>query len=349
MRGVDPAVTVERVDILDVKRCGEGVASTADRVTVELGYSTTGLSEPPTRLVLKTVLLTARAPEAMYENEVRFYAEVRPHLDIETPRVFGHTFDPKRGRFAILLEDLSTAGARFPSSPDSLSPAQANSLVELFAGLHGSMWQSSRLETELSWVPTHLEGGMADVFSLIGHELISDQIARHPQKQTYIDRLGRSFDELWELLGVAQRLLAAQPQTLLHGDPHLGNTYTVDGDRTGLLDWQLVTRGCWAHDVTYALTTGLDEAARREHFERLLARYLQLIDEQGVADVPSLDDAKILCRAAALWGFVIGWLITPPDNYGWEITAANLDRVSQAAVDFETVALLEQFASEFSP
>lgn len=347
LRTTDPAVTVDRVEVVDVKRCGEGVASTADRITLDVGYGSVGEEAPPARLVLKTVLLTARAPDAMYENEVRFYADVRPDLDIETPRVFGHLFDPDRGRFAIVLDDLTTVGARFPMSPDSLSLAQTESLLGLLARLHGSTLGSARFSADLAWVPTHLEGGMADVFTLIGHDLIADQISRHTGKQAFVDRLDRSFDELWDLLGVAQRVLAAQPQALLHGDPHLGNTYTLGDDRAGLLDWQLVTRGCWAHDVTYVLTTALDARTRSEHFDRLVARYLELLAAQGVDDVPSIDDALTLCRVAALWGLVIGWLITPPDNYGWEVTAANLDRVSSAAVELGTVPLLEQVATTF--
>jgi predicted unusual protein kinase regulating ubiquinone biosynthesis (AarF/ABC1/UbiB family) len=32
------------------------------------------------------------------------------------------------------------------------------------------------------------------------------------------------------------------PQTLLHGDPHIGNTYVLPDDTVGFLDWQMVRR-----------------------------------------------------------------------------------------------------------
>jgi hypothetical protein len=41
-----------------------------------------------------------------------------------------------------------------------------------------------------------------------------------------------------------------------------------------------------------------------------------------------------------LWGLVIGWLITPPVNYGEEITRANLTRLVTAAQDLETLQAL---------
>ncbi len=43
---------------------------------------------------------------------------------------------------------------------------------------------------------------------------------------------------------------------------------------------------------------------------------------------------------AALWGLVIGWLITPPQNYGKAITTANLSRLVAAVRDLETLEAL---------
>ena len=45
--------------------------------------------------------------------------------------------------------------------------------------------------------------------------------------------------------------LSASPQTYLHGDPHIGNTYVLPDDEIGFLDWQVVRRGNWSVDVGY--------------------------------------------------------------------------------------------------
>lgn len=77
-----PGVEVEDVEVVAAKRCGEGVASTADRVVLELSYADGTGADVPTRLVLKTMLASPHAPEAMYETEVRFYRELRSELEI---------------------------------------------------------------------------------------------------------------------------------------------------------------------------------------------------------------------------------------------------------------------------
>jgi hypothetical protein len=276
----------------------------------------------------------------MYENEVRFYREIRPELDIETPRVFASHFDRPTGRFGLLLEDLTARDARFPSALDPVSLTEVRSLLGNLATLHARFWNSPRFADELSWVPTPMSGGMFEVFDSIGLALIEDQVARHPFKADLIAPLGRTVAQMWEPLWQLQRLHTLAPTTLLHGDPHVGNTYLLPGERGGLLDWQLAVRGSWAHDVTYLLVTALDTETRRVHQRDLLAEYLDQLASAGVATVPTADLAFSQFRAAALWGLVIGWLICPPENYGPEITVTNIARLVAAVEDLETFAAI---------
>jgi len=336
-------VLVEHVDIVAAKRCGDGVASTADRVVLDLSYAAGTGADLPGRLILKTMLASPHAPQAMYENEVRFYRELRDELDIEAPTAFASNFDPATGRFGLLLEDLTARDARFPSTLDRVSLAEVRSILGHLAVLHARFWNSPRFDDELAWVATPMSGGMFEVFDLIGLELIEDQVARYPFKQELIAPLGRTVAEMWELLWQVQRRHCQAPTTLLHGDPHLGNTYLLPGERGGLLDWQLMMRGSWAHDVTYFLVTALDPEVRRAHQFDLLGGYLDRLSAAGVADVPSLSVAFEQCRSAALWGLVIGWLICPPENYGQPITEANISRAVTAVQDFESFAAIEEW------
>lgn len=337
-----PGVVVDAVDVVAAKRCGEGVASTADRLVLDLSYGTP--TDLPRRMVLKTMLATPHAPSAMYENEVRFYRELRDDLGIETPAVYASSFDRASGRFGLLLEDLTERGARFPSALDPVSLDEVRAILGHLATLHAHFWDSPRFAGDLSWVDTPLTGGMADVFQGIGLELIEDQVARNPFKQELIAPLGRSLHEMWELLWRVQRRHCEAPTTLLHGDTHLGNTYLLPGGRGGLLDWQLMMRGSWAHDVIYLLVTALAPEVRRAHQHDLLGEYLEQLATAGVPDVPSPDDAFDQCRAAALWGLVIGWLICPPENYGQPITEANIARAVTAVQDLDTFAAIEEWS-----
>jgi hypothetical protein len=335
-----PGVVVDQVEIVAAKHAGEGVASTADRVVIDLTYAPGTSGDLPTRLILKTMLASPHAPQAMYENEVNFYREIRDELDIEAPRVFASHFDPPTGRFGLLLEDLTARGARFPSALDPVSLAEVRSILGHLASLHARFWDSPRFAAQLSWVPTPMSGGMFDVFDTIGLELIEDQVARHPFKAELIAPLGRTVAQMWEPLWQVQLQHTLAPTTLLHGDPHVGNTYLLPGDRGGLLDWQLMVRGSWAHDVTYLLITALDTEVRRANQRDLLAEYLDRLGSAGVESVPTLGTGFAQYRAAALWGLVIGWLICPPENYGPEITAANIARMVAAVEDLETFAAI---------
>ena len=189
-----------------------------------------------------------------------------------------------------------------------------------------------------------MSGGMFEVFDLIGLELIEDQVGRYPFKQDLIAPLGRSLSELWDLLWLVQRKHCDAPTTLLHGDPHLGNTYLLPGERGGLLDWQLMMRGSWAHDVTYLIVTSLDPQVRRAHERELLGEYLDQLRANGVEDAPELEAAFEQCRTAALWGLVIGWLICPPENYGQPITEANITRAVTAVTDYDTISIIEEWS-----
>lgn len=340
-----PDVVVEVVDVVAVKRCGDGVASTADRVVVDLTYAAGTGADLPRRLILKTMLASPHAPAAMYQNEVRFYREIRDDLDIETPAVFASHFDPSTGRFGLLLEDLTIRGARFPSALDQVSPDEVRSILGHLATLHARFWASPRFDGDLGWVSTPMSGGMYDVFDAIGFDLIDDQVARHPFKAELIAPLGRSLPQMWDLLWQVQERHTTAPTTLLHGDPHLGNTYLLPDHRGGLLDWQLMMRGRWAHDVTYLLVTALEPEVRRAHQGELLAEYLELLVAAGVESAPSHATAFAQLREAALWGLVIGWLICPPENYGREITEANIARAVAAVEDLETFAAIEASSS----
>ena len=335
-----PGVSVAGVDIVETSQCGDGRASTADRVVVGLEYKAGGDQGLPARMMLKTMLGRPHAPAVMYGNEVRFYREIRPELTIEAPRGFGSMFDPESGRFGILMEDLSLRSAQFPNATTQVSLQAITALLQNMAALHASYWNSPRFADDLSWIPTPRKGGMSEIFESVGLELIKDQVAKHPFKAELIAPLGRSLDELWERLETLLSILDSQPTTLLHGDPHIANTYLLPNDKGGLLDWQLMVRGRWSHDFTYLMVTGMPSAMRRDHERDLLALYLDSLARHGVATPPPREQAWLLYRQSVLWGLVIGWLITPPQNYGEAITAANLQRLVTAMLDLETWAAL---------
>jgi aminoglycoside phosphotransferase (APT) family kinase protein len=181
---------------------------------------------------------------------------------------------------------------------------------------------------------------MFPVFDGIGLELIRYQVEQHPLKTELLRPLGRTVDQLWEDLWISQRTLAKGPCTLLHGDTHVGNTYLLPDDSGGFLDFQLSVRGHWANDVTYLLVTGLAAEERRKHERELIGFYIDELTRHGVAQPPTAEEAWRCHRLAVIWGLVIGWLITPPVNYGPAITEANISRLVTACQDLEAFEAL---------
>ncbi|MBK5289785.1 MAG: phosphotransferase [Acidimicrobiia bacterium] len=335
-----PGVEVATVELASVKRCGEGVASTADRVVLDLTYVDGCDGGLPGRMVLKTMLVSPHAPGEMYETEVRFYNEIRPDLDIETPGAYAAAFDPATSQFGVLLEDLTVRGARFPDATQDVTVDEVAAILTQLARLHARYWRSERFAHDLAWVATPSTGGMSGIFERHGLAIIRDQLRRHPFKAELIKPLGADLDSLWSALGVSRRILASAPETLLHGDTHIANTYLLPDGTAGLLDWQLQVRGCFAHDVIYLICTALTPVARRDEGRQLLEGYLSELAACGVADAPASDEAWVWCRRAVLWGLVIGWLITPPENYGEEITVANTERMVAAVADLDALGVL---------
>jgi hypothetical protein len=101
-------------------------------------------------------------------------------------------------------------------------------------------------------------------------------------------------------------------------------------------------RGHWSHDVHYLVTTALSVADRRANEKALVERYLVRLAALGVADVPPIEGAMREFGRALIWGFTIGWLMVPPQNYPASIIGANLERLLAAVQDHGTFDLADE-------
>jgi Ecdysteroid kinase-like family len=333
-----PGVVVESVRVIGTSRFGEGRASTADRVTFSLDYAPGYDAGLPPRLLLKTCLLEPHIPRTLYDNEVRFYRDIRHELTIETPQVFATAIDEPTGRFGVLMEDLTLRSARFPNATTPVTLEEVTNIVSTVAELHAQYWASPRFARDLRWLGTPCSGSLCETLKVVVPELLREQL-KLDFKAEIIEPLHRTGEQLLGALRKVLEILDSAPSTLLHGDTHIGNTYMLNDAKGGLLDWQLMERGRWAQDLTYFLVTALDPGDRRTHERDLIAFYLDELRRRGV-EPPSMNEAWQLHRQTVVWGLVVGWLITPPQHYGQDITAANLSRLVTAVQDLETFRLL---------
>jgi len=337
-----PGVTVTSVRIAESKTYGEQMVSTAGRVAVDVTYGPGAPADLPARLVVKIARGVDTIMAPFYANEVAFYRRIRPGLTIEAPRCFGGDFDPATTRFALVLEDLTARAARFPNVTQRTSLDDIRALLDNLAALHAVFWESPRFAGDLAWVQTHLKGGVAELMNGLAPEYIQHEIETENFKREMVQRLRTTGPALLAGVQAVQRHQARLPQTLLHGDTHLGNTYLLPGGKGGLLDWQLSVRGHAMHDVSYLVTTGLSIADRRLHDRDLVSYYLDALGRHGVSSVPAFEDAWREFRRALVWGVYIGWLTTPVVNYGWEINVMNHLRLTTAYEDLDTAKLVAE-------
>jgi thiamine kinase-like enzyme len=334
-----PDVKIKEVDIVDAKVFGTdvGLVSTANRVKLRAKYTadTTTVNELPTDIVLKLARTDIQLGP-LYGNETRFYQRLSREVGIEVPFCLGAVFNPETQLFAMLLGDLSAAGARFPNVMDETSEAHIYGLVEILAKLHARYWESPRFKTDLAWLETHVTGTLADFMNYNSPIACSYGLKDDKFKRELLEELGTTEDELNKGTRAVQVHQSKLPQTICHGDAHYGNTYIHADGRVGLCDWQLSVRGHCMHDVNYTIVTALSIGQRRKMERQLLEYYIDRLCAFGVKNPPSFDEIWAEYRRGVIWSPWIGWIETPVSNYGWEINVVNHLRLAAAYQDLET-------------
>jgi len=320
---------------------GSNEVSTACRVGLDVELAGENVESIHRRWVIK-MCRPDLGDIPLYENEVNFYTRLRPEIEIETPACFGGVYDASERSFGIAMEDMRLRNVDFTNVTSDVSLAHMKSLLSLLATLHAQYWESPRFATDLSWLQPHTAGPIYTLFNHPGMvpAMIAQEIEANQFKRELVEGAGQTAAGLYREFRKLQQHQSMLPQTLCHGDTHIGNCYSLPDGRAGLLDWQLMARGYCLHDVTYALMTGLSVGTRRKHEGELLAYYRQQLEENGVASVPDADTIWLEYRRAAIWGVYIGWLTTPISNYGWDITVNNHIRLLTAYRDLECSAAL---------
>jgi hypothetical protein len=317
---------------------------------VEYSDATTAL---PRHLFLKTQLGTVHdLPAAvdvslseggggtvLLDDETRFYRDLRPDLDVETMTTYFAEHVDGPSQFLILAEDITLRGAEVPDATAGLSVEQVDQLLATLSRVHAPFWDSPRLgdDGDLSWLNHPVTGKFAEFLRANGFAIIR-MFLDLPYKKALLDATGEDADSMEAAFWALQDHLADAPMTLLHGDPHPRNTYALPDGRMGVLDWQLVRRGSWAHDVGYALIAALRPELRRAHERELLDAYRGRLRDAGVA-VPEREQMWTAYRRSPAWGFCM-WAITPDQMYSVEIVETVLGRFAEAYSDLGTGALL---------
>ena len=263
-------------------------------------------------------------------------------LPLEHPTVYAALIDEDAYDFFLVMEDLDVRQADPRDSTRPLSVVQAAAGVRGLGRMHGQYWGERVLDhPALGWLEPFVPwDGM--------------QYAPLPSA---LERLGEdapdevmalSIDDLIESIWKPYiATLTASPQTLLHGDPHIGNTYVLPGGEVGFLDWQVARRGNFSLDVGYFLQGALTIADRRDHERELLREYRDALALPS-DEMPTMDEVWLRYRASVAHGLTL-WLCTASADGGlWqraEVAVTLAQRYAAAYADLDTRSALADIAS----
>lgn len=271
-----------------------------------------------------------------YLREVRFYQELRPTLDIQTPKVLFTDINPDNHDFVLVMEDLAPA-----TQGDQLqggTPEQARLGVRELARLHGPRWDDPAL-FELEWL-----GGLEDDGGETTAELWETVFPGFQQR--YADKLAPEHMALAQALGERFRSYLTRrpgtPRTVTHGDYRLDNLMFGGPYPVATVDWQSPALGVGAADVAYFMGTTLEAPERRACEQDLVREYHELLRGYGVTDY-SLEQCWDDYRRSSFAGLVmavIASMIVGQTERGDEMFMAMARRSASMANELNAIDLL---------
>jgi Ser/Thr protein kinase RdoA (MazF antagonist) len=231
----------------------------------------------------------------------------------------------------MLLEDLSQAGCSFPTFRGHEAERSAEGMIDTLATLHGRYQASPRFSRDWTWIEPPMRSDIGPLLVEQGIKQFGDRMPPefHALAALYIDHNEAVCD-----------LLDAGPETLTHGDPHVGNTF-IDQSKVGLLDWACVCRAPGIRDVSYYLCNSVPTSVRRERESTLLEHYLgKLAVSGGVA--ASFEDAWRQYRRLATCSWIAATVTAAAGSrmQSIDVGLRAMDRATQAIVDLDTPGLL---------
>lgn len=327
---------------------GTGSSGTSVRRQISLNWSDGAPPEAPRSLFMKTCpsFLTRMANSAggVAVAEGNFYRLLRPELDVEAPLGYFSVFDPVSCRSIHLLEDLvDTKQAQFCNWKTVIDRQKAESVVDLLAKTHGRFYGDPALETMSGWMRTTTQwivnGFIRSGFDKNHREAF--EVGADLMPADVRDAGQRSFDAVIASLPMHDN----GPRTLVHSDVHLGNWYITGQGAMGLCDWQCISRGHWARDLAYAVSTVLTVEDRRAWERELIRRYAAGLSEASgqTFDETEVFDAyrRQVPAALLMWTTTLVPAPTMPDMQPIEMSRAMVTRLTHAMSDLESLKLFE--------
>ncbi|WP_207568079.1 phosphotransferase [Mycolicibacter engbaekii] len=271
----------------------------------------------------------------LYHEPRLFLSDVA--LPLDHPRVYRAVIDEQRRDFLLIMEDVVARGAQPRDATRPLTIDEAAHGVRGLARLHAQFWGDRIIANPaLDWVEPFVPFAGLELAPLeVAYQRLGDSVAAEITAMTGAELFG----DIWARYVSG---LTRGPQTLLHGDPHIGNTYVLPDGDVGFLDWQMVRRGNFSLDLGYFLQGALTITDRRAGERELLAEYRGALGLPA-GQLPSADEVWLGYRASAAHGLAI-WIATLSGGDNWQrpdISLAFAQRYAAAFTDLDTRGALD--------
>jgi uncharacterized protein YozE (UPF0346 family) len=316
------------------------IRGTSTKIRVRLHYASHGAGTqlPATLIVKGGFEQHSPSMKDMYLNEIRFYRDVLPYIDINTPRCFYTGSDPATHQSIVILEDLRAKNVTFCHPQRPINYEQVARRLEAMACYHAQTWNSPEFQPggRFDWVKSRYEGFNQVYIDRYLVPEIWDYYMQQPRAAA-VPRILHNRDWMQRALKNLAAYHRQWPVCLVHGDTHLGNLYFEADGTPGFFDAQ-TSRGPWQLEVNYHVVVALDIADRRRWEKPLLVRYLESLKAHGVA-APSFDEAWEAYRRETAYGYFI-FAINENRFQTEAVNTAEAARFGAAALDHDTVRLL---------
>jgi len=259
-----------------------GTGQMCDSLRVTLRFDR-DVEMPPTMIAkLPAADETSRATALAlrnYENEVRFYQQLAPHLPVHTPAAYYADIDVATASFVLLLEDMAPA-----EQGDQLrgcSAETAKVAVDELVRLHAPRWADPSLAS-LDWLHRDRDVQRAFLLSLLpaAWNGFRDRYAGDLDADVLVAG-GALFSRLDGYLDADDA-----PRTVVHGDYRLDNLLFdpgAGGVPVTVVDWQTCTHGPAMQDVAYFIGAAMPADGRRDAEAALVDGYYAGLVAAGVS------------------------------------------------------------------
>ncbi|CAJ1499179.1 phosphotransferase family protein [[Mycobacterium] burgundiense] len=273
-----------------------------------------------------------------YEQEVRFYRDLAPKLEVRVPRSYAQWIAPECDQFVLLLEDIA------PASPGdefaALQPAELHGAMVNLAGLHAPLWNGPFPEGDNLLKPPTAEEGLR-YQRIVARNIEHFRSALGIEPRSATDRVLGRFVERADRWWVS----AGRPKSLVHGDYRPDNMLlpTCGASRPVVVDWQTVSVAHSGRDLGGFLGASTPTDVRREHQHDLLRTYQARLAELGVTGY-SAEDCLLDLRLGAFHGLQNNVSIARAvdmNERGWRLVTTWLDRLLATFDDLDSLDALD--------